>query len=172
MAGREADGTRREIKRLLAFMGMNAELDEAQARIMELERERDELRDKVDRRAGMPMICTAHGLSPDNCPGPCAEFMSPADAVGELRAAMDARPPGRQEMTEKPLPARVECPEHLLPNGATYSACDPEMLRLAAEAHNAASVGPHTIQVKAWVVLWLLERADAAAGLTTKEAQP
>lgn len=53
-------------------------------------------------------------------------------------------------------------PDELLPDGVGPAWFDPEVLRLAAEAH-CRSRFDHTMEVKAWVVLHLLNEYDREA---------
>lgn len=78
--------------------------------------------------------------------------MSPTEGSGGMTDQLPVR---------TPLPARVECPRELLPNGATLCSFDTGMLRFAAERHNEHPMD-HSMEIKAWVVLWLLDRAEEA----------
>ena|SRR5919205_2122617 len=53
---------------------------------------------------------------------------------------------------------QIPCPQHLLPGGGTDPSFDPDVLRAAAEAFNKHPWA-NDMQVKAWVVLYLLEKA-------------
>lgn len=55
----------------------------------------------------------------------------------------------------------IDAPNEYLPNGAEASSFDPVVLRANAEAHNRHPFD-HDMQVKAWVVLWLLDQALAS----------
>ncbi len=73
-------------------------------------------------------------------------------------------------------PDRIEAPSELLPPGASISAFDPIMLRASAEAYNRgphrepAPLGEHAMTIKAWVVLYLLDRSGLATPVSTTEA--
>jgi hypothetical protein len=54
-----------------------------------------------------------------------------------------------------------DCPPELLPNGASASRFDPEVLRMRAEARNRHPFD-HDMRVKAWVVLLLLNVWEAS----------
>lgn len=56
----------------------------------------------------------------------------------------------------------IRCPEELRPRNIDDSWFDPETLRAAAAAYNDSILEPE-VPVKAWVVLWLLDRVFGAS---------
>jgi hypothetical protein len=55
----------------------------------------------------------------------------------------------------------IEAPKRLLPRSVSAASFDPYMLAMSAKTINAGVI--HEVVVKAWVVLWLLERAGLLA---------
>ncbi len=64
-----------------------------------------------------------------------------------------------------------EIPESYLPEGVSGSSFDPDVLRAAAEAHSRHPFD-HQMEVKSWVILYLLDAWEKIDSLSSGRADP